>query len=419
MQPSNNRSQATDPRQLDMLVEYTPHEDEQWISTRRHSKETGAGKALLYRIEKAHPGDPMRQLSEYFQRFTVPAAPGIKRDASLSTQRLYAKRLGSCVRELYSLNIKIQKLSELSRKHIVRLTALWEQDQRSASTMANKVTVLRRFGTWIGKPDLCPALPDLLSDPNRAKRHYSALTSKAISARNIDPEMLFQDMDKHSLVTGLQLRLQLAFGLRVQETVMFKPFASDRGKELFVMDGTKGGKARLIPITTPEQRRLIDEAKVMASANAKGILSDSPKRKLQQSVWRYYYLCKKIGLTQKDLGCTSHGLRHEFANNVYRDITGTESPVNGGQRLPAHIDHAAQLEVSQVLGHARRSITSAYLGNHVTLERNKRANIQALLNRLESSRELRDLAKNAKLIRTTRLRIHRVGDKHRTSHPIP
>lgn len=382
---------AIPPEQFDLLQEYTPHQEEVGGQTRRYDKATGIAKGLLTRIEKAHPGNPLRQIDEFFAKFAVPAATGVKRNASLDTQRYYVKRLKSSVRELASINIKIQNLSELSRKHMVRLTHKWEDDGRSSSTMANKNTVLKRFGTWIGKPELCPSLPELLNDPERAKRTYSALTSKALPANNIDPQTIFEEMDKICLVTGLQLRLQLHFGLRVLETVMFKPFASDRGKELFVMDGTKGGKARLIPVETEEQRRLLEEAKVMASTHPKGILTDRTNRKLKQAVAHYYYLCRKVGLTKTDLGVTSHGLRHTFANNFYKNITGVDSPVNGGQRLPTAQDHAAQRQVSEVLGHVRRSITSAYLGNHVTLDRHRRTNLKALSSRLESNSELRQI----------------------------
>jgi len=46
-----------------------------------------------------------------------------------------------------------------------------------------------------------------------------------------------------------------------------------------------------------------------------------------------------------------------------------------------------------VLGHERPSITSAYLGNHVTMDRSHRANIKTLLGKLEASVELRQLVK--------------------------
>ncbi|WP_301078893.1 site-specific integrase [Rhodoferax sp.] len=384
-----------DRAQRDMLEPYTPMPVEV-LAPRRGDKETGIGLVLLKAVEEACKGDPLRQADEFFVRFRIPSGTGLKREASIQTKRDYIWRLKSSLRELASLNIKIQNLRELSKKQITQLVRKWVRDGRSASTMANKVTVLHRMGVWMGKPHLCPALPDLLAeigeDPDLARRQYSAIASKAVTAKNIDPQELFCQMDELCVVAGLQLRLQLHFGLRVLETVMFKPFAADMGKELFLVDGTKGGKARVIPIETAEQRTLLDEAKVMATSNRKGILTDK-NRKLQQAVSHYYYLCSKIGLTRKDLGATSHGLRHTFANAQYKKITGVDSPVNGGERIPHRQEIAARREVSELLGHFRPSVTSAYLGNHVTLGRSRRANIKGLLAKLEASHELRELIK--------------------------
>ena len=393
-----NLKTTDNPAQIDMLEAYLPPSES--IPTRPHrrgDKEIGLGLALLKRVEKSCKGDPLRQVDEFFAHFKIPAGTGIEREASIKTKRDYVWRLGSCVRELTSLNIKIQNLSELSRKQMSQLVSKWVRDGRSASTMANKTTVLHRMGVWMGKPHLCPALPDMLrelgEDSNLSHRQYTALISKAVTSKNIDPEELFKEMDKLSIVGGLQLRLQLHFGMRVLETIMFKPFAADRGNELLVVDGTKGGKARMVPIETEEQRILIDEAKVMASNNPKGILTEHKKMKLNQAVARYYYLCKKIGLTQRDLGATSHGLRHTFANIQFKNITGVDSPVNGGARIPHAEEVAARRQVSQVLGHERPSITSAYLGNHVTLDRSHRANIKSLIGKLEGNVELRELVK--------------------------
>ena len=386
--------------QLDMLEQYKPltkQDTEQFgQGITQVNKETGLGLLLIKQVVKAHPGDPLRQADYFFGKFKIPAGTGIQRKASIRTHHDYLKRLNSSIRDLASMNIKIRNLTELSKTHMTLLAKKWVKDGLSSSTMANKVTVLHRMGVWMGKPHMCPHLPELLVEigesPDLAHRQYTAIVSKAVTARDIDPQQLFIQMDELCLVAGLQLRLQLHFGLRVMETVMFKPFAADRGKELFVMDGTKGGKARMVPIETEAQRTLLEECKTIASGNTKGILSEG-KRKLYQAVNRYYYLCNKIGLTKKDLGATSHGLRHTFANEQFKKITGVDSPVNGGARMPQTEEVQARIAVSRMLGHERHSITSAYLGNHLTLDRSRRANVKSLIQKLESSQDLRQLVR--------------------------
>jgi len=44
--------------------------------------------------------------------------------------------------------------------------------------------------------------------------------------------------------------------------LLFKPHLADKGTHLYVMHGTKGGRDRVIPIETKEQRQLLDKLKL-------------------------------------------------------------------------------------------------------------------------------------------------------------
>lgn len=351
-------------------------------------KETGLGARLLARIERLHAGDPLRQVDEFFHSFQIPAATGRRRTVGIRTGESYVKQMRALIRELKRLNMPIQNLSEFSPRHVRALTDHYVAQGLSASALASKNTVQRRFGIWIGKPDLAPRLADLVDNPHAYTRHYTAKVSKAWSAKNIDPAELIEKMEAECPFAGMHLRLQLAFGLRPREAVMLKPFSADQGKVLFVLDGTKGGRARAVPIDTPEKRDLIERAKVMASGNARRLLSAKPSMRIQTAMRRYYYLARKIGITKEALGITLHGLRHHFANQVYREVTGVDSPVNGGPVLPAELAAKGADAVAELLGHSRRSIASAYIGNHRTLDRARHAAMKELLGKLEGDPEL-------------------------------
>lgn len=351
-------------------------------------KETGLGVKLLAKVEKQYPGDPLLQVDEFFEQFVIPAATGRKRTVSIKTELLYVVQMRVFVKDLQRLNMRLQNLSELSARHVRALTDLYVKDEHSASSLAKKNTVLRRFGIWIGKPDMAPRLADLVANPHAYQRCYSAKVSKAWSAMNIDPQVLIQRMDLLCPVAGLHLRLQLLFGLRPREAVMLKPFSADQGKLLFVLDGTKGGRARALPIDTPQKRDLIERAKVVASGNARRILSAKPSMQMQRAMRRYYYLAEKVGITMDELGITLHGLRHHFANEVYREVTGVDSPVNGGAVLDPALAAKGADAVSELLGHSRRSVSSAYIGNHRTLGRVRAKNMRDLLATLEGTQEV-------------------------------
>lgn len=340
---------------------------------------------LLGKVQKLYPGNPLRQVDEFFEVFVIPAATGRKRPVGIKTEELYVVQMRVMVRQLSDLNMRLQNLSELSTRHVSALIRFYEAEGLSASSLQKKITVLRRFGTWIGKPDMTPRLCDLVKDPNRAMRSYSAVESKSWSANGVDPNEIFERMDLECSVAGLQLRLQHAFGLRPREVVMLKPMAADQGKNLFVTDGTKGGRARMVPIDTDEKRALLERAKEIAKGNVRGVLSVKPSMSLRQAISRYYHLARKVGIEKKALGVTLHGLRHEFAGSLFKQITGVEAPVNGGHLNDEDLVRRAMQITSEQLGHSRRHAGAAYLGSKRHLDYSQRKNLNWLIERLENN----------------------------------
>lgn len=353
-------------------------------------KESGMGLKVLARVQKLWPGDPLRQVSEFFADFVIPAATGRKRTVGIKTEEIYLVQMRVMVRQLSELNMPIQNLGEFSPRHVAALTRFYESEGLSASSLQKKNTVLRRFGTWMGKPDMAPRLKDLVTDPSRAMRSYSAVESKAWSTSGVDPEAVFKRMDLECPVAGLHLRLQHAYGLRPREVVMLKPLTADQGKNLFVTDGTKGGRARMVPIDTPRKRELLEKAKEIARGNARGVLSAKPGMSLKQAINRYYNLARKVGVGRGPgkLGVTLHGLRHEFAGSLYKQITGVEAPVNGGRiEDPDLVRHALQV-TSEQLGHGRKYAGAAYLGSQRHMDYTQRKNLGWLIDRLENNEDV-------------------------------
>lgn len=348
-------------------------------------KETGMGLKVLARVQKLYPGDPLRQVTEFFTDFVIPAATGRKRTVGIKTEEIYIVQMRVMVRQLSDLNMPLQNLGEFSPRHVAALTRHYEAEGLSASSLQKKNTVLRRFGTWIGKPDMAPRLRDLVLDPNRAMRSYSAVESKAWTANGVDPDEICKRMDLECSIAGLQLRLQLAFGLRPREVLMLKPLSADQGKNLFVTDGTKGGRARMVPIDTPRKRELLEQAKEIARRNARGVLSAKPSLSLTQAVNRYYNLARKVGIGKSKLGVTLHGLRHEFAGELFKQITGVEAPVNGGRLDDQDLVRRAMQITSEQLGHGRKDAGAAYLGSQRHLDYTQRKNLNWLIDRLENN----------------------------------
>lgn len=159
------------------------------------------------------------------------------------------------------------------------------------------------------------------------------------------------------------LRLQHAFGLRVQEASLLNPARDAQEPDcLRVVAGTKGGRPRAVPIETEAQRALLREAENQARRTGHSMIP--PQYDLKQWLTRCYTVLARHGVTRKH-GLVTHGLRHQYANDRYEELTGEPSPVRGGVPVNARDDQAARQELTARLGHARPSITHAYYGRGI------------------------------------------------------
>lgn len=148
----------------------------------------------------------------------------------------------------------------------------------------------------------------------------------------------------------ISLELQRDFGLRHEEATKFQPRYADQGDHLRIKGSwTKGGRERVIPITTPEQRATLDKAHKLVG---EGSLIPAGKTYIEQ---RHVYdrQCKLTDLKHM------HGLRHAYAQRRYEALTGWKSPAADGpstrsltpsQRLA---DFEARQIISRELGHER------------------------------------------------------------------
>jgi hypothetical protein len=74
----------------------------------------------------------------------------------------------------------------------------------------------------------------------------------------------------------------------------------------------------------------------------------------------------KLGITHQALGITGHGLRHEYANDLYEKETGVMPPLRGGTVVDRPLDRDARLKIAQELGHGRIQIVGTYCGKRTS-----------------------------------------------------
>jgi len=272
------------------------------------------------------------------------------RDGSYSTQATRSRILDLIGNQLQTLRFKRMQASSLKPKHVDALLAHWREQGISTGTLKNRLSALRWWAKKINKPSIIASDNSVYGI---GKRQYVAKESKA---QELDDKKLSLISDQY---VCLSIRLQAAFGLRREEAIKFSPSYAVQDDHIKLKPSwTKGGRARTVPITNEDQRRLLEEAKALARGGA----LIPPHLNYVKQLHRYEKRTAKAGLSQL------HGLRHGYAQRRYFELTERVCPVAGGllskELNPAQraLDHEARVIISSELGHARVEIAAVYLG---------------------------------------------------------
>lgn len=185
-----------------------------------------------------------------------------------------------------------------------------------------------------------------------------------------------QQLDGRELVLSAQtqaiLGLERTCGLRAKEAVLLNAKAASQleiGDDLVVDRGTKGGRVRVVPILKQAQLDAIHAAAEIQLGKYSQIAAESSYKEFRA---RLYNEISQTSIRQ-------HSLRHAYAQDRYREISGVDCPVVAGishrehrkwiakqlgcsVRDAAALDREARLTLARELGHGRIDVTNGYLG---------------------------------------------------------
>ena len=271
------------------------------------------------------------------------------RDGSHATQRDRERVLTLIADQLHALGFRGMNSRSLKPKHVEALLKQWRREDLSVGTIKNRMAAMRWWAQKVDRQNVIARSNDHYGIPERT---FIADVSKA---KTVDATDLDKVRDPH---VRMSLELQSAFGLRREEAIKFAPSYADKGDHLLLKASwTKGGKARMIPVRTAEQRDVLDRAHRLAGG---GSLIPS-ERNYRQQLRVYERHTANAGLSKL------HGLRHQYAQTRYEELTGWKAPAAGGP--PARtlsteqraLDREARLTISRELGHERPAIVSGLL----------------------------------------------------------
>ncbi len=273
------------------------------------------------------------------------------RDGSFATQKARSETFKTIVNQSKDVGFRrITINSLLTEKTISRFVNHWKNDGKSSGTIKNRMSHLR----WLGnKKNVASKIPtnQKLGIANRVN------ISNINKVVCLEPKHLNQITDENIRDS---LKHQSLFGVRREESMKTNFVFADRGNQLFLMNRwCKGKVERSIPILTQEQRDFVDKMKDKYGNNSLIPANRTYKEHLQI----YKNQVSKSGLGK------AHGLRHKYAQDRYKVLTGNNCPVCDGKKQrdmtkeERDIDRKARLKISAELGHKREQITSNYLGS--------------------------------------------------------
>jgi len=272
------------------------------------------------------------------------------RDGSRSTQENRKKILNMTAQHLKQIGFNRMNTKALKAKHVIKLIEKWTMEGLSSGTLKNRMSHIR---WWAGKVNAIHKIPanDQLGIDRRT---YITNESKAVELKHLHLEKVNDQNLRYSL------RLQAEFGLRREEAIKFIAHYADKDDKILLKNTwCKGKRSREIPITNSRQRELLNEIK-----NSRGNKSLIPSRlNYKQQQDKYRNTIPNIGLGK------GHGLRHNYAQVRYKELSGNNCPALGGKRQRAMTeqermkDREIRLIISEELGHTREQITSIYLGS--------------------------------------------------------
>ena len=326
-----------------------------------------------------------QELLDFCGRTITKPQRTVRRKSVVGQKTIEARLYGitSSIKTLIEIGFTIQTLQNVGEKHITALHSVWTHEGGKYSLSPARVHNLNcflrlYFETHLGKRGLVKNVGDYAPD---CKRIYVAETDKSWAGNDIDAHALIAKIESDGplgVIVARQLELCYAFGLRVEESWLARPVellnqALDK-EQLRIEHGTKGGRARDVPLTDLTQLDVLMRAAPFAKHDKSSMIPTT--HTLGQWDATFYRVLRKHGVMRKTtnggLGVTAHGLRHQYAHGLYKKLTGQEPPIRSVNEINVELHRASLRTLIESLGHSDIRKAGAYLSTPTVMRRLRR-----------------------------------------------
>lgn len=244
----------------------------------------------------------------------------------------------------------LQKLSNISGKHLVGYVLYLQEHGKSASTIKTDLAAIRFFHDKVSNPKY--ALPTNSELGVELERRRFGGVDRTWSTEEFN-HMLGRALAAEHWDYILALYLARYAGLRIHECFRIDTAAAKQAlRENAVTVKGKGGKIRTVPIN--EQIAIALRRQLTHTQRGHKLLvpDDMPTDQAIHRLQLFIVAHRNSIQVKSDLPLTFHGLRHTFAAEKYKELMD-----KGMGALDAHFT------VSRLLGHERADVTNIYLAS--------------------------------------------------------
>lgn len=272
------------------------------------------------------------------------------RQGSFRTKERYYEAMKRFCRFL-SEEYRLQKLANISGKHLTAYVLYMQERGKSASTIKTDLAGIRFFHDKMERTKYrLPSNDELAVELER--RRFGGV-DRTWSVQEFHRFLATCLADNHEDFATIACLTWYA-GLRIHECFRIDTATAEQAlRENAITIKGKGGKARIVPIN----ESISFELKKLLAVTERGhklfvpdgVPTDIAIARLQQYI---YQVRPRIQDEDSTRPMTHHGLRHSFAARTYQEL------INSGMS-----PLSASLRVSQLLGHERPDVTRGYLAS--------------------------------------------------------
>lgn len=271
---------------------------------------------------------------EFEARFVV----GKLRSGASATRKDRLNCLGSIGRTMqkYGLN----SIKDIKPAHVGRYFAELRGKGLSEGRIANHASAMRCLCSMMGKSEIVPSNRELgcaRDVANRTKHADERMDVAKVAetrARLSEASQVAYDMGRY-------------FGLRQKEALLSNITVDKDGVICLVVEGAKGGRPRVVPVTTYEQLEVLARNTAYRSAHG-GTLIDAGLS-LKQGIKRMQNELASAG-ANRNSGANTHSLRREWIIVECQRIKAAPEAEREGMLK----------ELVESVGHGRTEVIGAY-----------------------------------------------------------